>query len=86
MRKLFVVLVLSLLVGCAPSFSLDQCISECNKCGLPCDMICADLQAGIDSEVCHDASQNVWLCALSAGCDFPTTCSTEVETFLTCTP
>ncbi len=87
MKKLVVLAFLALLVGCAqPSFTHERCLTECNQCGLDCDTICAQLQAGIESTTCHDASQNVWLCAINNGCNFPTTCSEEVETFLTCEP
>ncbi len=90
MRRLVVLLFVALVVACAPSpppYEHELCVTECMKCpDLPCDVICDQLQTGIDSETCHDASQDVWLCAIENGCNFPTICDEEVETFLTCEP
>lgn len=88
MKKLVVLLFLILLVGCAqpPPFTFDTCVTECNQCGLDCATICSQLQIGFDSVECHDASQNVWLCAIGTGCNFPTMCSQEVTVFLSCSP
>ncbi len=81
-------MVLFLASGCAaPAFTIDTCLSQCTQCpGIPCDVVCEALQTGLESGNCHNASEDVWLCAIDNGCNFPTVCEEEVTTFLECVP
>lgn len=85
MRWLLVVLSM----GCVsqPPFTVQTCLDACNQCpGIDCPPVCDQLNTGIESPICHDASQEVWTCASRNGCSFLEVCTEEVETFLQCNP
>ena len=88
MKKLIVISFL-LFVGCGPPpFTVERCLTECSQCpDLPCDWLCNQIETGVGpaaSIECQTAAQDIWVCAVEAGCDFPTVCVAPIEVYLMC--
>lgn len=86
MKKIVVLFLLSFLVGCeVPAFERDLCVDSCNQCMIStCDAICTLLQDGYANPSCEQITDDVWNCSISAQCDFPTECQSEIRQFLMC--